>query len=160
MKGVSYSPSVIERFWKRANKSDGCWVWTGTKSKGYGVLKLPSGSNVRAHRLSYELNCGPIPEGLVVCHKCDNPPCVNPDHLFVGTNADNIQDMWAKNRGRRAAPKVPKPRKPLKTHCKNGHPFAGENVRIVTYEPGKTYRACRQCVANNKSRWVALRRAS
>jgi hypothetical protein len=92
---------VEDRFWPRVNKTDGCWVWTGTIGFfGYGELRV-NGVDTRAHRVSYELANGPIPVGMRVLHKCDNPPCVRPGHLFIGTQADNVADMWAKARGAR-----------------------------------------------------------
>lgn len=88
----------MSRFWKNVDKTDGCWNWTGTRTdKGYGRFKT-STKNWRAHRLSYEMHCGPIPEGMQVLHECDNPSCVRPDHLFLGTNADNMADKCAKGR--------------------------------------------------------------
>lgn len=73
----------------------GCWLWTaGWDRYGYGMLA----GNVKAHRRSYELHVGEIPAGLCVCHKCDTPACVNPDHLFLGSNRDNVADMRAKGR--------------------------------------------------------------
>jgi HNH endonuclease len=90
----------MERFWSRVDQSSetGCWEWRGTKRKdGYGVLMV-GGALIRAHRLSWELANGPIPKGLSVLHRCDNPPCVRPDHLFVGTQRDNLADMTAKGR--------------------------------------------------------------
>ena len=78
-------------------KSDGCWLWVGSINHRYGWLVV-RGRKVRAHRFSYELAYGLIPVGLLVLHRCDNPPCVRPDHLFVGTQTDNMQDMLRKGR--------------------------------------------------------------
>jgi hypothetical protein len=91
-----------ERFWAKVDKSGECWVWTGSRTpKGYGSAF--DGKRLRrAHRLIWEWENGPIPDGMVVCHRCDNPPCVRPSHLFLGTAADNTADMLAK--GRHVAP--------------------------------------------------------
>lgn len=87
-----------ERFWRKVDKTDSCWNWTGAKFlTGYGMVRL-DGKNFGAHRLSYVMKHGSIPSGLIICHKCDNPSCVNPDHLFAGTYKDNAQDMIAKGR--------------------------------------------------------------
>lgn len=88
----------IDRFWKYVVKSESCWLWIGSKgSRGYGQLHI-NRKPVRAHRFSWELHYGPIPAGMEVCHHCDNPPCVRPDHFFLGTQADNLKDMVNKGR--------------------------------------------------------------
>jgi hypothetical protein len=83
-----------------------CWLWKGRRNKKfkYGYIDLTEDGKSKqllAHRIAYEINCGPIPEGLQVCHKCDNPPCVNHHHLFVGTALDNSRDCISKGRNSR-----------------------------------------------------------
>ena len=80
----------------------GCWLWNG--STKYGMFTIDDGSMIGAHRASWILHKGEIPSGLFVCHKCDIPCCVNPDHLFLGTQSDNLKDMFAKNRADRNNP--------------------------------------------------------
>jgi hypothetical protein len=99
VKPERHKMTPTERFWTRVDKSGECWVWTGAHlPTGYGRL-TGAKRGMYAHRFSWELHNGPIPDGLLVCHKCDNPPCVRPDHLFLGTNVDNIRDRDAKGRG-------------------------------------------------------------
>lgn len=90
-----------QRFWSFVKTGPGCWEWTGRRMRhrgGYGSFQLARGVPVPAHRFSYELAYGPVPEGLHVCHRCDNPPCVRPDHLFAATNMENRHDMMRKGR--------------------------------------------------------------
>jgi hypothetical protein len=101
-------------FWLRVDSSsaDGCWEWTGRRVDEYGQFDI-FGSSWKAHRFAWMLTNGD-PGDLCVCHSCDNPPCCNPAHLFLGTKQDNAMDMVDK--GRHAMSK--------RTHCKNGHDFA------------------------------------
>lgn len=92
---------VHVRFWNFVSKSqDGCWLWNGTKDGGgYGQISTFRGeAPAKAHRVSWEMRNGEIPAGMSICHKCDTPSCVNPDHLFIGTQADNARDMVSKGR--------------------------------------------------------------
>lgn len=89
---------VLERFWRQIYKTGLCWDWTGSlDSDGYGKIKI-KGVGIRAHHFSYTTFKGPIADGLMVLHTCDNPGCVNPDHLFLGSQFDNMKDMVAKGR--------------------------------------------------------------
>ena len=87
-----------DRFWEKVNKTEGCWYWTGATHGGYGEINI-RGKIRTASRVAWELTFGPIPDGLFVCHHCDTPRCVNPAHLFLGTNLDNTHDRIAKRRG-------------------------------------------------------------
>jgi len=97
---------IAERFWNRVDKTDlnkvgetgGCWLWSGAvNAYGYGIVSKDRRPR-RAHRVAWELTHGPIPSGFCVLHRCDNPPCVNPEHLFLGSKKDNMADKIRKGR--------------------------------------------------------------
>lgn len=89
----------IDHFWSKVQKTAACWLWIGKlNGYGYGAVRLADGSTIAAHRFSWEMHNNQIQEGLYVCHHCDNPRCVRPDHLFLGTQDDNIKDAKRKNR--------------------------------------------------------------
>ena len=111
-----------------------CHWWTAYSVQGYGHIRK-NGKWVKAHRVSYELNKGKIPSGMCVCHTCDNPECVNPDHLFLGTQRENIHDCIAKNRFKSGI------KQKTATHCVNGHLYDEENT--FYNKCGK--RCCRIC---------------
>lgn len=97
-----HDQELVKRFWAKVEVAgaNDCWHWkASTAGKGYGQIKVPgTRRQMYAHRLSYEIHCGPVPDGMLVMHSCDNPPCVNPNHLSVGTYGENLQDMAAKYR--------------------------------------------------------------
>lgn len=139
----SYSQEkFIEVFWNRISPepNSGCWIWTGaTIPQGYGCLRRFK-KTLKAHRVSFELFKGKISSGLHVCHRCDNPSCVNPEHLFLGTNVDNMNDKKAKGRHYNT----------LKTHCKRGHLLSADNL------VSGVGRICKTCHREKGRRWRAL----
>jgi hypothetical protein len=104
--------SLEQRFWPKVSRTGSCWLWTANRTRGrdgskrYGLIGAGrrGEGTLYAHRVSWEIHNGPVPEGLKVLHTCDNPQCVRPDHLFLGTQADNIADMLAKGRRSRSGP--------------------------------------------------------
>lgn len=99
---MMFSESDIDRFWSKVNKTDSCWEWSGIKTRfGYGLFQYTENKKKikrMAHRISWIITNGNIEEGNYICHKCDNPKCVRPDHLFSGTHQDNMDDMIEKGR--------------------------------------------------------------
>lgn len=96
-----YEATREARFWARVRKGDGCWEWTGARTRhGYGWVTI-GGKPGRAHRWAYIFAVGPIPDGMHILHSCDNPPCCRPDHLHVGTHAENMIEMSQRGRAGR-----------------------------------------------------------
>lgn len=100
---MAKSLAEVFNFYK-VDPSTGCWNWTRAKRKGYGVISF-NGRQYAAHRASYEVANGGIPNGLHICHSCDNPACINPSHLFAGTHKDNMLDKETKGRGNHYTPR-------------------------------------------------------
>lgn len=91
--------SISEKLTRHNVSDNGCWIWNSTKDKdGYGVFTHHRNKQIRAHRASYEFYVGDIPDGAFICHKCDTPACINPNHLFIGTAKENTRDMITKGR--------------------------------------------------------------
>jgi hypothetical protein len=134
--------TMAERFWAKVDKSGDCWLWTGgLASKGYGQVWVGFGKKCLAHRVAWELTHGTLPahesyHGICVLHRCDNPRCVRPSHLFVGTIGDNIRDMhrkgrfkvWDRNR---------------RTHCRRGHLYTPETSMPSSPSGGRQCRTCK-----------------
>jgi hypothetical protein len=123
-----------DSFWSKVDivDNDKCWEWQATRFKNnYGNFRGKC-----AHRMAYKLSHGDIPYKFLILHKCDNPPCCNPDHLFVGTHKDNARDMKEKNRQHK---------RQIRTECANGHLLSGVNMIMLSAGTGKLYRGCRIC---------------
>lgn len=133
------------RFWEKVVliPFHECWEWVGSSLRGYGQMFV-NGKQMKAHRWSYKFFNNQDPGDLYVCHRCDNPSCVNPRHLFLGTQSDNIKDCYEK--GRRLK----------KTSCPNGHLFSKNNITWVG--PHKTYKVCKICARTRENLAAKKRR--
>lgn len=162
---------VLERFLSKCDRPvDGCWLWeAGITTAGYGTLSIASRTHY-AHRLAYEHFIGPIEDGMVIDHLCRMRHCVNPAHLEVVTNAENLRRGYVSRTGRNPRPKpAPRPKrvkrpKPEKreprnfaqrTHCKWGHEWTAENIVIRA-----GYRKCRLCAVDAQRRWEDRRKST
>lgn len=132
----------MDGFFSRVRYSHGCWSWIGYKHRGYGRYRF-NGEMIGAHRISYAYFVEPLVPGMDICHHCDNPSCVNPFHLFQGTRSDNMFDMSNKGRHKNG----------IKTHCKNGHPLSGDNLKITTRPNGTINRHCVTCWKESNRRY-------
>lgn len=120
----------MNRFFEKVAKTSDCWAWLAGKDKdGYGKIKI-NGKTLQAHRVSWVIHNGCIPEGLSVLHVCDNPSCVNPKHLFTGTTLDNMRDRDAKGRNFQNK----------KSRCPHGHEYTKDNTTVW-----RGQRKCRTC---------------
>lgn len=143
--GASIAVPLADRFWLHVNKNapGGCWEWTAQRNAwGYGLVSVDRKPR-RAHRIVFSVLGLPGPTATqVVCHRCDNPPCVNPAHLFFGTHKDNVRDMYEKGRARSGV------RQAAQEECLRGHLFDPANTRIDK----RGSRHCRACDRDRMAR--------
>lgn len=132
--------SAIERFNAAylPVPESGCWLWEHATNGLYGVMRY-NGRQEYAHRVAFALFRGPIPQGIIVCHKCDVPSCVNPEHLFLGTHKTNCDDKFAKGRANYIR----------RTQCIRGHTFDSDNV----YVDALGNRSCKECNRTRAREW-------
>lgn len=139
---IRLDESLRSRFWAKVDQrsADECWEWTAYRNdKGYGRIGRTGGkAHFLAPRVSWTIAFGDIPDGLIVCHHCDNPPCVNPAHLFLGTHKDNADDRETKGRSSWLIAELK-----ARTACARGnHPLSGDNL-YITPSGSRSCRACR-----------------
>jgi hypothetical protein len=154
--------ALLERIKARCTMTaSGCWHWGGTKNnKGYGVIGFSENKKSRpqfVHRVVAKIAYGPIPAGMIVCHHCDVRRCCNPAHLYIGTHADNSRD--AVQRGRLV--NVMCMQNTAKTHCPQGHEYAGRNLifhKRNAPNVNRTYRTCRACHLIAVRKWRERKR--
>ena len=146
---MKISEKDIARFMSKIEfeTMSGCWLWAcSTDKKGYGKFYLNGSQNNFAHRVSFVIHKGPLSNGKLVCHHCDNPSCVNPDHLFSGSYKDNHDDMRKKKRSRSH----------LITMCPRGHDYVGHNVYLTK----NGHRVCRICKNKKSAEHYAKRKSN
>lgn len=136
--------SVVDRFLAKVKKEE-CWIWMAAKNSSglpYGQFKFGNSMKL-AHRVSYELFVENIPKGMLVCHKCDNPECVNPDHLFLGNHSDNNLDCVSKKRHKSSAT----------SKCPKGHEYDIE-IRMSSGRPQRACSICRRSAVDKYQRKI------
>lgn len=146
--GRSLTVPLESRFWDKVhrNAEDACWNWMAAKdARGYGRVGTSPGRVALSHRVAFELGTGESAAGKFVCHRCDNPSCCNPSHLFLGSVVDNNRDMYAKGRDSN--------QNKVKTHCPRGHEYTFENTQVYTRKDGRTGRGCKACQAEHHRRY-------
>lgn len=133
----------IESFFSRVTYSDNCWEWSGYRQyQGYGIFNWKY-KTMPAHRWSFQFFVEPLIDGKLICHHCDNPCCVNPFHLYQGTEKTNAYDVLDRKRHPIAN----------RTHCDYGHEFSKENTYWRKRKGGSDYRACKACTQARNKKW-------